>query len=337
MTPRADHRGPRFRLRQDDGDAGAAGGAYRRGLQSGRPRSAPTISIPRSITPQPAGQASISTAGPCRLPCSTRWWARLRADLLMIEGAMGLFDGITARPGRTGASADLAARFSLPVVLVLDVAGQSQSAAAVLRGFAGHDPAVNIAGVVLNRRWQRAPSFDWWPKRSRRLAFRSSVRFHATSACFARASSRPGAGRRAWRSRSSGSIASPISPSASSTSMASDAWQRRLACPGRDRCRPDPPGSRIALAQDEAFSFVYPHLFAAWRQAGAEIVPFSPLADEAPPATLRRCWLPGGYPELMPAARRRGRFPLGVGAFAATAGPRRVRRLHGAGRDAGGC
>ena len=73
------------------------------------------------------------------------------ADILVIEGVMGLFDGVPGRAGRTGATADLAARFRLPVLLVLDVSGQSQSAAAVVRGFTAHDPAVHIAGVVLNR------------------------------------------------------------------------------------------------------------------------------------------------------------------------------------------
>ena len=59
-----------------------------------------------------------------------------------------------------------------------------------------------------------------------------------------------------------------------------------------------PPGQRIALAQDNAFAFVYPHLLAGWRAAGAEILPFSPLADEAPDDSADCCWLPGGYPEL---------------------------------------
>ncbi|MCZ0737946.1 cobyrinic acid a,c-diamide synthase, partial [Phreatobacter sp. AB_2022a] len=68
-----------------------------------------------------------------------------------------------------------------------------------------------------------------------------------------------------------------------------------------------------------AFSFVYPHVEAGWRAAGAEIVPFSPLADEAPPQDADACWLPGGYPELhagrlAAAARFRG----GMLAFAAT-------------------
>ncbi|MEL6518578.1 MAG: cobyrinic acid a,c-diamide synthase, partial [Pseudomonadota bacterium] len=55
---------------------------------------------------------------------------------------------------------------------------------------------------------------------------------------------------------------------------------------------------RIALARDAAFSFTYPHLLAGWRAAGAEILPFSPLADEAPDPSADLVWLPGGYPEL---------------------------------------
>jgi cobyrinic acid a,c-diamide synthase len=79
--------------------------------------------------------------------------ARLAAgsEVVVIESAMGLFDGVAGDIGRNGSAADLAARFKLPVLLVLDVSGQSQIAAAVARGFMLHDPAVRIAGVVLNR------------------------------------------------------------------------------------------------------------------------------------------------------------------------------------------
>jgi cobyrinic acid a,c-diamide synthase len=59
-----------------------------------------------------------------------------------------------------------------------------------------------------------------------------------------------------------------------------------------------PPGQRIAVARDRAFAFMYPHLLEHWRLAGAEILPFSPLADEAPAADADAVWLPGGYPEL---------------------------------------
>ena len=76
---------------------------------------------------------------------------------------------------------------------------------------------------------------------------------------------------------------------------------------------------RIALAQDDAFTFLYPHVLEGWRQAGAEIVPFSPLADEAPHGSCDACWLPGGYPELhagrLAAAQS---FKRGLAAFAAT-------------------
>ena len=73
------------------------------------------------------------------------------ADAVVIESAMGLFDGIPAEAGRSGSAADLARLFRLPVLLVLDASGQSQTAAAVAKGFASYDPAVRIAGVVLNR------------------------------------------------------------------------------------------------------------------------------------------------------------------------------------------
>jgi cobyrinic acid a,c-diamide synthase len=69
-----------------------------------------------------------------------------------------------------------------------------------------------------------------------------------------------------------------------------------------------PPGQRIALAQDRAFSFMYPHVLEQWRRSGVEIRPFSPLADQPPAIGADAIWLPGGYPELhagtLAAARR---------------------------------
>ena len=80
-----------------------------------------------------------------------------------------------------------------------------------------------------------------------------------------------------------------------------------------------PPGQRSALADDAAFTCLYPHVAAHWRKAGAEIVPFSPLADEAPDEGCDVCWLPGGYPELhagrLAAAAN---FHDGMARFAAT-------------------
>src|SRR5262249_1046856 len=60
-----------------------------------------------------------------------------------------------------------------------------------------------------------------------------------------------------------------------------------------------PPGQRIALASDAAFTFVYPHVLEGWRRAGAEIVTFSPLNDEAPPESSPSSWLPAAYPHFL--------------------------------------
>jgi cobyrinic acid a,c-diamide synthase len=85
-----------------------------------------------------------------------------------------------------------------------------------------------------------------------------------------------------------------------------------------------PPGQRIAIARDAAFSFLYPHLLLGWREQGAEVAFFSPLADEAADEDCDAAWLPGGYPELHAgrlAANRR--FLGGMRRFA------RTRPVHG--------
>ncbi|HVW57513.1 MAG TPA: cobyrinate a,c-diamide synthase [Rhizobiaceae bacterium] len=220
------------------------------------------------------------------------------SDLLIVESAMGLFDGIRAGAGRTGAGADLARLFGLPVLLVLDVSGQSQTVAAIAKGFATYDRDVRIAGVVLNRvaserhrklaaeaveelglpvvgALMRDPTM-MLPERHLGLVQASE---HAALEDFIN-----GMADRMEASIDLDAverIAQPFSPTAG----------------GFDAALP-PPGQRIALAEDAAFSFVYPHVTARWRAAGAEIVPFSPLADEAPDPSCDACWLPGGYPEL---------------------------------------
>jgi len=222
------------------------------------------------------------------------------ADLVVIEGVMGLFDGAAAgHPRRRGATADLAAHFGLPVVLVLDVARQAQSAAALVRGFATHDPDVRIAGVILNRV--------------------ASERHRALVADAIAALDIPVLGALprdtalALPERHLGLVqAAEHADLAALIDRLADTVAQGIDIDGLVRCaalfspksatdRPaalPPPGQRIALARDQAFSFVYPHVIEAWRRAGAEILPFSPLADEAPPPDADSCWLPGGYPEL---------------------------------------
>ncbi|MGB6751448.1 MAG: cobyrinate a,c-diamide synthase [Xanthobacteraceae bacterium] len=222
------------------------------------------------------------------------------ADILVVEGVMGLFDGAAGATGRRGATAELAAHFGLPVVLVLDISRQAQSAAAVVRGFAAHDPAVRIAGVILNRvasERHRAlvadaieavgvPVLGAMPREAeltlpeRHLGLVQAGE-HADLAALI--------GRLATMAQSHIDLnAILISGAALTTDI--ERTNTPLALP--------PPGQRVALASDRAFSFVYPHLMSAWRSAGAEIIPFSPLADEPPPERADSCWLPGGYPEL---------------------------------------
>ncbi len=245
------------------------------------------------------------------------------ADVVVIEGVMGLFDGASAAAGRRGATSDLAALFGLPVVLMLDVARQAQSAAAVVRGFAAHDPAVRIAGVILNRvgsERHRAlvadaiavldiPVLGALPSETavalpeRHLGLVQAREHTELAALIDRLAAA------AERYLDLDAIIARAAPLMTAGPMARPMHITALP----------PPGQRIALASDQAFSFVYPHLIEAWLRAGAEVMPFSPLADEPPPESADSCWLPGGYPELhadaLAAARR---FSEGLRRFAET-------------------
>ena len=217
------------------------------------------------------------------------------ADLLLIEGVMGLFDG--ARDG-TGSTADLAARFGWPVVLVIDTDGQGESVAAVVDGFRRFRSDVEIAGVICNRVsgarhadiLARAlaplalPVLGYLPKQDDLLL----------------------------PSRHLGLVQARERPNLAVFLDAAAAWishhvdldaLRGVARPARAFAAPDaeplrPLGQRIAVASDAAFAFAYPHLLDAWRVSGAEIVPFSPLADAPPDPLADAVYLPGGYPEL---------------------------------------
>ena len=292
------------------------------------------------------------------------------ADLLVVESAMGLFDGVAGPPGRTGSSADLAARFGLPVLLVLDVSGQAQTAAAVAHGLATFDPAVRVGGVILNRvgsekhrrsvaAAMRLPVLGAIPRDAtlalpeRHLGLVQAGEHTAlaeqlerladvaercidldalcggASLCSAGSLPLPsstGEGRGEGRSHSETAklwIAShphpdPLPPAGEGEDRVSAPDATALSQGIGEENLP-PPGQRIALAQDAAFTFTYPHLLAAWRAAGAELIPFSPLNDEPPPGHADTCWLPGGYPELhAPALAAAARFRAGLHGFAET-------------------
>ena len=246
------------------------------------------------------------------------------ADLTIAEGSMGLFDGVAA-PGASGngASAEIARRMGWPVVLVIDVSGQAQSAAATALGFARYDTAVRVAGVILNRvaspRHERLarggmaavglPVFGALPRRGdltlpeRHLGLVQAAEHPDLEARIA---------AYATFLRAHVDLAALRDVAAAASHAPAEPW--RFA----------PPAQRIALAQDAAFSFAYPHMLDAWRRAGAELLPFSPLADEAPAASADLVWLPGGYPEL-----HAGRLAAAATFHAALREHARTRPVHG--------
>jgi cobyrinic acid a,c-diamide synthase len=243
---------------------------------------------------------------------------RADADVVLIESAMGLFDGVEAEPGRSGAAADLARRYRLPVLLVLDVSGQSQTAAAVARGFMQHDPAVQIGGVLLNRVGSdRHRDGIMRAMAPLSLPVLGSVPRDASIALPERHLGLVQAGEQYRLSELLARLADLAEQHLDLDAILA------IAAPFTTKAAMGailrPPGQRIALAKDAAFGFFYPHLLNGWRAAGAEIVSFSPLADEAPPDDCDACWLPGGYPELHCARlAAAGRFRAGMIRFADT-------------------
>ncbi|ESY23803.1 cobyrinate a,c-diamide synthase [Mesorhizobium sp. LNJC394B00] len=220
------------------------------------------------------------------------------ADFIFLESAMGLFDGIPAGQGRTGSAADLARLYHLPVLLVLDVSGQSTTAAAVAKGFATYDSDVRMAGIVLNRLGsERHRKLCSEAIEALGLPVVGAILRDPTLNLPERHLGLVQAGEYADLMTHLDRLADMVEKS-----LDLDAIMALAApfspSPGSFENALQPPGQRIALAEDAAFTFLYPHVAAHWRQAGAEIVPFSPLADEAPAQDCDVCWLPGGYPEL---------------------------------------
>jgi cobyrinic acid a,c-diamide synthase len=226
------------------------------------------------------------------------------ADISIAEGVMGLFDGAAARgQSGSGTTADLAALLGWPVVLVLDVTGQTETAAAVALGCARYRDDIDIAGVILNRAASArhlaliAPAFE----RIKLPVFGAILR-DETIALPERHLGLVQARETADIDQHLDRLADVIDSAVDVDAIRSAARPAKILAAASDErsnaTKLPPPGQRIALAQDRAFSFMYPHLLRQWRSAGAEIIPFSPLADEAPDATADAVWLPGGYPEL---------------------------------------
>jgi cobyrinic acid a,c-diamide synthase len=241
------------------------------------------------------------------------------ADLILAEGAMGLFDGVAA-PGAadgSGAAADLAALTGWPVVLVVATQGMAQSVGALAAGFARFRAGVSLAGVILNRvASPRHAAMLRQGLAEAGIPCLGAIPREAALELPARHLGLVQAGEQAdlpaWLARAAAIMA------AHADLPAICAAARPFAAAGTPRRLP-PPGHRVALARDAAFTFAYPHLLDDWRAQGAEILPFSPLADEPPDDRADACWLPGGYPELhAPRLAASARFRAGLHAFAET-------------------
>ena len=218
----------------------------------------------------------------------------LSGDFLIVEASMGLFDGAPEPAGANGASADIAAILGLPVILTLDVTGHAQTAAAIAKGCATYDPRIRVAGFVLNK----------VASERHRLLAAGAIEALGLPVLGAL----PRQADIALPERHLGLVQAEETADARLDALAGFVAEHvdldallALAAPvnaGGSGAALRPPGQRIAVARDAAFTFLYPHLVTGWRAAGAEITFFSALANEPPPADADVCWLPGGYPEL---------------------------------------
>jgi len=227
------------------------------------------------------------------------------ADILVVEGVMGLFDGTAACPGDAakGSTAEVAKLLQAPVVLVVDAGAMSGSVAALVHGFATFDPELHLAGVVLNR--VGSPGH---------AALLEEALAPLGVAVLGHLSADD---RMAWRERHLGLVPVAEAPErvrrslevlgeAVASSLDLEAvWQLAAKAPCLQVDEPPrarPAGrARVALCSGPAFSFLYPENLALLEEAGAELVGFDPLQDEAVPEGCSGLYLGGGFPEVFAA------------------------------------
>ena len=229
------------------------------------------------------------------------------ADLLLVEGVMGLFDGAADGKGSTG---DLAATLGLPVILVVDADRQSQSVAALVHGFATWRPDVRIAGLILNRAAStrhelmlRAaiaplgiPLLGVLPRRPA-LELPSRHLGLVLPADLAQFDDVVSAASETITEYLDLNLLLALS-SPLSLPLVGRGDQPKAGGWGSGATDLPPLAQHTAIARDAAFAFIYPHWLKAWQNAGATLSFFSPLADEIPDPSAGAVFLPGGYPEL---------------------------------------
>lgn len=222
------------------------------------------------------------------------------ADVCVVEGMMGLFDGVDGR-SETGSTAEIAKWLQLPVILVVDVSSMARSAAALVHGFESFDPELKLVGVIFNKvggpaHYQmlkdaltsgtKALPVGYLPHDERiRIPERYLGLFTAGEDAL------------------SDSMLSLLGELAEKTidldqllKCAAPIFAEADDARAQD-ARP-PHALRVGVARDKAFCFYYEDNLDALRTAGAEIVEFSPLADATLPTALDAIYFGGGYPEL---------------------------------------
>lgn len=212
------------------------------------------------------------------------------AELVIIEGVMGLFDGPR---GARGSTADLASLLGLPVILALDCRHQAQSAAALVHGFASFRKDLKLAGVILNR--TASDRHEWLLREALGtqvlMALRNDASLTWPSRHLGLVQAQENAELEAFIEAAALRVAQPVALERIleiAQPLSSEAGRPALT----------PPAQSVAVARDDAFSFAYAHLLDGWQRLGATLSVFSPLADEAPEPTAEVVFLPGGYPEL---------------------------------------
>jgi len=222
------------------------------------------------------------------------------ADVLVVEGVMGLFDGAADPDGPAASTAQVATLLDAPVVLVVDAAAMSGSVAALVHGFATFDPAVAVRGVVLNRVGsdnhesmlrealaplgvpvlgvlRRAPELTW---RDRHLGLVPVVEQAADVG------------------RSLDALAAVVERSCDLETIVALARTAPARVVGPPPSATPQGRARLAVAAGPAFSFSYPDNLELLEQAGAELVPFDPAADRALPPAVDGLYAGGGFPEV---------------------------------------
>ncbi len=215
------------------------------------------------------------------------------AALVVIEGVMGLFDGPEEGSGST---ADIAIELDLPVILVVDCSHQAQSIAALVHGFRTHRPGLAVPAVLLNR--VASPRHADMLRKALAQSDVAVLGVVPRDASLALPTRHLGLVQASEHE----DLASFLDRGAANVAAHID-MEALLALTKPIAAAPAPPslpplGQRMAIARDEAFAFLYPHLASGWRRQGAELTFFSPLANEAPDVHADAVYLPGGYPEL---------------------------------------